>query len=186
MKSALETGPRPLMMPPPRVAGRPFQARFWSAGEDTAPAVTGTLARNTVGAERTEFSVPGEEGLSVATIRLVEPNQLIFTVPEQRVILAKDSLDGPTLNFGAVFLDQRKLIEGYYCRLVKFASSADPTGESDRGELWWSDYLQIPLLDNPTGSKTVYRVFEIQQGEPPSDLFDLSGFTDEGYTRFFA
>ncbi len=173
--SGIETGPR--LVSWVRVRGRPFQARFWRACDQTLEPIVGEFARNSAGAERRDslLRVANQPDIHLAEVRLFDPGELIFVETAQRLIIGRDRLDQQGLQFAVEFMPEKRVIEGLDCRLVKFADQRTGIGE---GELWWSEDLQVPVLDNPTGRQVTYRLFDIRRNDPPPELFDLRGFRD--------
>lgn len=171
----IETGPRIVSWV--RVRGCPFQARFWRASDQTLEPIVGEFARDSLGAERRDslLRVAGQPDIHFAEIRSFDPAELIFVEAAQRIIIGRDRLEQQGVHFGVEFMPEKRVIEGLECRLVKFM---DERSDIDDGELWWSEDLQVTVLDNPTGRQVTYRLFDIRQNEPPLELFDLRGFRD--------
>ncbi len=171
----IETGPRIVQWV--RVRGRPLQARFWRASDQTLEPIVGEFARNSLGAERREslIRVAGQPDIHLAEIRSYDPGELIFAETAQRIIIGRDRFEEQAIPFGNKVMPEKRVIGGLDCRLVKFI---DERGDLGDGELWWSEDLQVTVLDNPTGREVTYRLFDIRQSEPPLGLFDLQGFRD--------
>jgi hypothetical protein len=177
----IEIGPRIISWA--RVRDRPFEARFWRASNDTLEPITGTFVRNRMGAERTDALIrtADQPDVHLVIIRSFDPGELIFAEMTNRVIIGRDRLEEQDVNFGVRFMAEERFIEGLKCRLVKFVD----IGNLDEGELWWSDDLQIAVLDNPTGREVSYRLFDIRPYEPRPECFVLHGFRDLDTTGIF-
>jgi hypothetical protein len=171
----IEIGPRVVSWA--RVRGLPFEARFWRASNETLEPITGTFVRNRMGAERTDALVrtAGQPDVHLVIIRSFDPGELTFAEMTNRVIIGRDRLEEQDVQFGVRFMPEERFIEGLRCRRVRFI---DTPGNFDEGELWWSDDLQIAVLDNPTGREVSYRLFDIRPHEPEPELFVLHGFRD--------
>ena len=175
-RPGIEIGPRVVSWA--RVQGRPFEARFWRASNDArVEPITGTFIRNRMGSERTDAIIraAGQPDFHFVVIRSYDPDELVFAEMTNRVIIGRDRLEEQNVRFGARFMPDECLIEGLKCRLVKFIGVG---GHLDEGELWWSDELQIAVLDNPTGREVSFRLFDIRQHDPQPELFVLDEFRE--------
>jgi hypothetical protein len=173
----LSLGPRLSMIRP--VPNVPVQARYSQQDESGAGAsFEGAMYRDRSGNLRIEFGQRDSSGVlhRVAIVQRVAERQLAFIDLDHGKLVGK--MDGYDYPFGwefgkPVYTDRFSDVEGHRCRLVAFSEA------EGSGELWWSEDLQMVLLDDPSGKRPRFRAFDISAEEADPKMFKIPESSDQ-------